>query len=44
MNYHTVSYESWIPAFAGMTTHGKPRGIKPNEIKRGMDCGKNEII
>jgi hypothetical protein len=24
---------SWIPAFAGMTTRGKPRGIKPEEIK-----------
>jgi CheY-like chemotaxis protein len=27
------SLNSWIPAFAGMTTRGKPRGIKPKEIK-----------
>jgi hypothetical protein len=31
------SLNSWIPAFAGMTTRGKPRGIKPKEIKEGLN-------
>ena len=27
---------SWIPAFAGMTTRNKPRGIKSEEIKKEL--------
>jgi len=38
------SLDFWIPAFAGMTTRGKPRGIKRiSSINRGKCSTSDEL-